>query len=200
MQFRLPASLIIFAGSYLPLSVILLAQDFDYSAIDRRLCFPGQLENCILPLSNPTFAIGIFVVTLVCFIATLSLLKLVVPKHDVEITEAEYVPADLINYTLPYIVSFMSIDYQDSGKLVGLCVFLGWMFWITHKSGQIILNPVLIALNWRPYNISFHYVGAPQIRQTLALVNGELELGPHKLWPVQSIQIIKPAGPSDADS
>ena len=38
-----------------------------------------------------------------------------------------------MNYTLPYVVSFMSIEYHDTGKFVGLIIFLAWMFWITYR-------------------------------------------------------------------
>jgi hypothetical protein len=53
-----------------------------------------------------------------------------------------------MNYVLPYVVSFMSIDYQVTGKFVGFLIFLGWMFLITYKSGQIMLNPLLTVFGW----------------------------------------------------
>lgn len=97
-----------------------------------------------------------------------------------------------MNYTLPYVVSFMSIDYQDAGKFIGFVVFLGWMFWISYKSGQIILNPVLIALGWRLYDVTYQFAGGTDIHKTKALVQGHLAPGNHKQWPIQDIQIIKP--------
>ena len=62
------------------------------------------------------------------------------------VTESKHVPADLINYVIPYVVSFMSLDYEQTPKLFGFAVFLIWIFWITYKSGQIALNPVLAVL------------------------------------------------------
>lgn len=113
--------------------------------------------------------------------------------------EARYIPAELMTYTLPYIVSFMSIGYQETGKFVGLTIFLAWMFWITHKSGQLILNPILIAFGWRLYEISYVFPGdAKSKKNGRALVKGVIEPGkryPHAV--VQDVIILsinKPTG------
>ncbi|MBL0000910.1 MAG: hypothetical protein IPO97_07845 [Sphingomonadales bacterium] len=97
-----------------------------------------------------------------------------------------------MNYTLPYIVSFMSIEYSDTGKFVGFVVFLLWIFWISHRSGQIILNPVLIALSWRMYEVEYKFPGSDAKHSGKALAYGHLTAGPFKQSLVQAIQIIKP--------
>lgn len=66
------------------------------------------------------------------------------------------------------------------------------MFWITHRSGQILLNPVLIALGWRLYNVTYNFPGSTDEHKGRALVKGYLDPGRYKQWPVQDIQIIKP--------
>lgn len=192
MQFRIAPALIIFIGSYLPLSIILLAQNFDFSALRRAPCWPPGLMPCEVPLQNPEMAIGFFTFTLACFGVTLYVLRSVQPQQDITIIEADYVPTDLMNYTLPYVVSFVSIEYHETGKFIGFLIFLGWMFWISYKSGQIILNPLLIALGWRLYSTSYHFMGSPDIHKTKALVHGYLTPGNYKQWPIQDIQIIKP--------
>ena len=97
-----------------------------------------------------------------------------------------------MNYTLPYVVSFMSIGYQETGKLVGLTIFLAWMFWITYKSGQVILNPVLAVFGWRLYEIQYVFPGDRTLRNGRALARGNVESGesyPHVL--VQDIVILR---------
>jgi hypothetical protein len=135
MQLRVVPAAIVFAGSYLPLSVILLAQNYDYSNLWHSLCWPNA-PYCVMPLKNPTFSLVILAVCAACFAATLATLALVTPKLEIRIKEAKYIPADLMNYTLPYVVSFMSIDYQDTAKFTGLVIFLAWMFWITLKRAR----------------------------------------------------------------
>ncbi len=193
MQLRLISAIFIFVGSYLPLSLILLAQNVDYARLEQEICWKVWEQGCSLPLNNPGFALGIFGACVLCFIVALVALTLVHPKHEIQLTEVKHVPADLMNYTLPYVVSFMSIDYQETGKFVGFLIFLGWMFWITYRSGQIILNPILIAFGWRHYDLSYRFVGDATEHTSNALVYGAVATGErHRQVAIQDILIVKP--------
>ncbi|PBB57956.1 hypothetical protein CK223_04075 [Mesorhizobium loti] len=184
--------MVVFFGSYLPLSLILLAQDYDYSFVGKDLCWQVWTDSCSLPFKNPGFAIGIFLGCIVCLIIAILSLHLLKPKHEIIINEAKHVPADLMNYTLPYVVSFMSIDYQEPGKFLGFLIFLGWMFWITYRSGQVILNPVLIVLGWRLYDATYTYAGSPNSKNSRLLVKGTIEAGKrYRQVPLQDILIVK---------
>ena len=196
MQLRLPIALSIFIGSYLPLSLILLAQNFDYTSISRPYCWGWLLNDpsCKVPFSNPHFAIGIFIVCLCCFAITIVTLSLTNPKHPIAIRECKHIPSDLMNYVLPYVVSFMSIDYQETGKFVGFLIFMAWMFWITFKSGQIMLNPLLIAFGWRFYEITYIFPGNDNSFSGVALTQTQLDPGDNCLQTsIQDIIIIKSA-------
>lgn len=194
MQLRLITALVVFVGSYLPLAVILFSQNVDYHALTREFCWPIREGICELPLKDAGYSVGLLATTFICFGLTVVALALVRTSQDVTVREAEYVPTDLMNYTLPYVVSFMGINYQETDKFVGFCVFLTWMFWITHKSGQVFLNPILIALGWRLYNVTYNFAGSADVHKGRALVKGYLEPGQYRQWPVQDIQIIKPEG------
>lgn len=191
VQFRLPAAIVVFLGSYFPISVILMAQDFDYSALKRSFCWPlGTV--CKLPLQNPWFSASIFFLCLLCFALTLLALRLAPAKLPIVIREATYVPADLMNYTLPYIVSVMSIGYQETGKFVGLVIFLGWMFWITHRAGQLILNPVLVAFGWKLYDLTYNFPGYENQYSGRALANGPIVPGQrYRHTAIQDVLIIR---------
>jgi hypothetical protein len=105
------------------------------------------------------------------------------------------VPADLMNYTLPYIVSFMSLDYGDLTKLAGFAAFLGWVLLITVRSGQLLMNPVLTVFGWQLFEIEFTYDGGSTTsHEGVALVRGGLEPGTTVAQQaVQNIVIIKEA-------
>ena len=62
-----------------------------------------------------------------------------------------------MSYALPYIVAFMDMDYEPS-KLIGLAIFLLWLFWITYRSGQIVLNPFLAAFGWKLYELTYRFI------------------------------------------
>jgi hypothetical protein len=194
LQIRVPFAAAIFLGSYLPLSLILLAQNFDYASVSRPICWnwTDTATACAMPFRNPTFALGIFFICLVCFGITLFTLAVVTPKREIVVRQAKYVPADLMNYVLPYVVSFMSIDYQELGKFIGLVIFLAWMFWITFKSGQIILNPLLIVFGWRLYDISYNYPGDNTEYSNLAL--SDVLISPQERYrqtAIQDVMVIK---------
>jgi len=192
MQFRLLTAVTVFLGSYLPLAVILFSQSINYTALRQGICWPLKEGLCELPIIDAGYSIAFLIVTIACFAMTVLFLSLIKPGQDIVISDAEYVPTDLMNYTLPYIVSFMGINYNETNKFVGFCVFLGWMFWITHKSGQTFLNPILIALGWRLYNVTYQFAGSTDMHKGRALVKGYLEPGRFKQSQVQDIQIIKP--------
>jgi len=196
LQIKLLASVVIFLGSYLPLALILLVQDANYALLGNGFCWPigGQHTGCVIPLGHPRFSLAILLICLISFCLTLVALSASQPKALIDVTEARYIPAELMSYTLPYVVAFMSIGYQETGKFVGLTIFLAWMFWITYKSGQIILNPVLAVFGWRLYEIKYVFPGDKDkiVKNGRALAKGQIEPGgryPH--ISVQDIHILR---------
>ena len=200
MQLRFPAAIIIFIGSYFPLSLILLVQDFKDELLWAPMCWPLTGSTCVLPLRNGPLSLGIFIVSLICVIITLVVLSTVRPKTPVRVHEVKYIPAELMSYTLPYVVSFMSLDYKDTGKIVGLLIFLGWMFLITYKSGQLILNPLLAVFGWRLYEVSLSYPGDDKRYPVRAMSKDDLQLpGQAVAATIQDVMLIKSKKPEADD-
>lgn len=192
MKLRIIASLVVFIGSYFPLSLILLAQDFRYELLSADFCWPIGIDPCVMPFRNGTLSIPAFAICLVCVFFSFGVLKSVKPKIPVDVKEAKYIPAELMAYTLPYVVSFMSLEYKDTGKFVGLLVFLGWMFVITYRSGQLILNPLLIAFGWRLYEVTVSYPGDTEARTSWALSQSDLQPNTRcSVATIQDVMIIK---------
>ncbi|MCH7371714.1 hypothetical protein [Aeromonas sp. MR16] len=190
MELRLIPAAVIFTGSYLPLSMILLSQDFKYEMMGLDFCSEpfGQLEKCAIPFANPALSIGFFLLCLACFIVTIITLRIKTPSQRILIKEVKHIPTDLMNYVLPYVVSFMSIQYSEISKFIGFIVFLFWLFWLSYKSGQIILNPILIALGWKLYEIKYSFVGSPN--DLVAKSLGRTEFEPNKFYEIETIQDI----------
>ncbi|MBG4244487.1 hypothetical protein NAU58_07380 [Pseudomonas stutzeri] len=194
MKFRTHAAAMIYIGSYLPLSVILLTQDYQYEALSLPWCsdWLAFTSQCHIPLRNPLMALSLFAVCLMCFLFTLLTLTCVKPRLEVAIEEARHIPSDLMNYVLPYVVSFMSLDYQETSKFIGFIIFLAWLFWITHKSGQIILNPLLIVFGWKLYEIRYRFAQSPNVLSGVCL--SKVDLFPnqtHKQRALEDVLIIK---------
>ena len=178
MQLRLYASAIIFVGSYFPLSLILLVQDINYSVLKSAQHLGGMDgRHFAALLQNPRISIAITLFSFGCFIVSMVALRQAKPKPLIKVTDAEYIPADLMNYTLPYVVSFMSFSYQETGKFVGILIFLVWMFLISHRSGQVMLNPLLIVFKWRYYKLNYVFLTENKERTGHALSKDVLEPG-----------------------
>jgi hypothetical protein len=194
MQPRLYIAIFVYLGSYLPLSLILLVQDYDFDAINLPLCavWKDSSTSCSMPFTNAKASILFTIFCIVAFFATMILLKKIKGNNKITIIETKHIPADLINYVFPYVVSFMSLDYKGTGKIVGFLIFLVWMFLVTYKSGQIMLNPLLIVFGWKLYEIKYKFVGGNNVYTGRALA--DLNIQPNATYKkneVQDVLIIK---------
>lgn len=165
---RLPA-ILLFLASYFPLSLILLLQDVSDASWKSPLC--RSIDTCALPvLMNPARSLTLFGVCLVSLVFFLIVMKMMPGDHDLSVSTAKPAPNDLISYVFPYVVSFMGLDLGSTGKLCGFLVFLGWMFLITYRSGQILMNPLLIAAGWQLHEVTVRIGGSERTGFALARV------------------------------
>lgn len=170
MQFRLVPAFLVFLGSYFPLAVILALQDIKQGYWELEFCW--NFRNCILPSSNhPYLSLLGVVLTLVCLLITVQILRGLRFKYPVTIMTSKPIPSELISYSFPYIVSFMGVDYGSAGKIAGLLVFLMWLFLITYRTGHIIMNPILLILGWNLYEAEAQINGHKRVIKLLSRVD-----------------------------
>lgn len=152
MQYKIIPAFFIFLGSYLPLAVILAVQDIPNEIWSNSICDFSDFKNCkILVFENPVMVLSILVITIVATILGWLSIKLQNFPQSITVSNCKPIPNDIINYVFPYVVSFMGISYNEPSKLLGFFVFLVWMFAITYKSGQILMNPLLLMFGWKLY-------------------------------------------------
>lgn len=167
MQFRLLPALLVFLGSYFPLALILSLQDITEESWNAGFC--SSFNDCVLPtMSHPVLAKLSIVVTGLCLILTIQILKRLRYKYPVTISESKSIPSELISYSFPYIVSFMGVDYDSIGKIAGLVIFMAWLFLITYRAGQTIMNPILIVLGWSLYEAKVKINGHDRVIKLLS--------------------------------
>lgn len=201
MQLRRLVGFALFVGSYFPLALILLVQDIDPIAIKAGYC-PGPLAwvqgACRLPLLHPALSAGAATLSVCCVILTLIILRGIPMGHRIRVLEAKHVPADLINYVIPYVVSFMGIDFGAPTKLAGFLVFFVWLYWITYRSGQVIMNPLLVVFGWQLFEIRYSFLQSSDVRSGRALARFELE--PGHLYRKSDLQDVLIVRNGDQDS
>ncbi|WP_267354117.1 MULTISPECIES: hypothetical protein [unclassified Methylobacterium] len=197
MQLRVLVAVAIYLGSYLPLSVILLAQDVDVGAVKRGICPVASMValECASPLKNPIWSLSAVAICAAGMVVTFLAIRLVRTPHRVRVTESKHIPADLINYVIPYVVSFISLEYDQPLKLIGFAVFLIWIFWITYRSGQIVLNPVLAAFGWKLFEVKYIYEGGgnTHVGRMLSKVVVEPERSYHQ-GGLQDVMVVRDDG------
>ncbi|MFL9867996.1 hypothetical protein PQR67_27800 [Paraburkholderia fungorum] len=173
MQIKLVPAVLLFLGSYFPLALILAVQDLPNEVWANPLCKSLQFwQACGIPhLAHPVIAytfIGISGVSLIFF---LWLLRHLHSSTEMKIEESKPIPNDLINYAFPYIVSFMGVELGSTGKVVGFGLFMIWLFLITYRSGQILMNPLLLAAGWQLYEIQANIEGNRRTLRALSRDN-----------------------------
>lgn len=192
MQFHLIPGLLIFLGSYLPLAIILAMQDIPAQWWVRPVCTAAGLKagECqFVPFDNPVLSISFLTITAAATLLAKSSLQRIRCPFLVDVKRMKATPNEIINYTFPYVVSFMGIAYGDPQKLLGFGVFLLWMFAITLKSGQILMNPLLLIFGWKLYEATILINGVE--KDVRVLKYGTLEVGKQMAQTVQDFYILR---------
>ncbi len=194
MQLRTTSAFALYVGSYLPLGLVLFVQDIDPTAAQLGICPPSAWlsNNCVVPLMHPWWAFGAVAIGIACLLFTMFTLRAIATPTQIQVAEAKHIPADLINYAMPYVVSFMGLDFESATRLLGFGVFFIWIFWITYRSGQIVMNPILIVFGWRLYEIRYSFIGGKKQWLGRALFRGEVEPGKvYRKGSLQDVMILR---------
>jgi hypothetical protein len=178
MKMRLLPALILFLGSYFPLSLILLVQDIKESSWKEPICKIVAITTCHLPeLSNSGRAISLLSICALSLLLFIILMNGLSAYSNLEVIDSKSVPNDLINYVFPYVVSFMGLDLGADGKFYGFLMFILLMFVITYRSGQILMNPFLLVSGWQLFELNILTEG--QKRCVKALSQNQIQPGDH---------------------
>ena len=190
MHFRLFSALIIFLGSYLPLALILAVQDIPISWWSQPFCNPSDVNECLFnPFKNPILSGAFLLITFFAVLGSNLALHKVEYPFTAKVAKSKSIPNDIINYVFPYVVSFMGISYSEPEKLIGFAVFLLWMFAITYKSGQIIMNPLLLMFGWKLHEASIEIDGHK--REVRVLTKGNLQPGTYSVQKIQDFYVAR---------
>lgn len=90
---------------------------------------------------------------------------------------------DLINYTIPYIVSFFGFDLSKVEDILSLIVFLLLLLLLTLKSKSVFMNPILLLAGYNLYDLEFEYDGKP----ASTIVISKYEMRPGERYYIRSL-------------
>ena len=145
MRLRFGASVLIFLSAYAPLSVIFLIQDFDFAKKE---------------LMHPRLVVTILVMSaLSCIFLWASVRYLKTSSPPVTIKSVSNRSGQLFNYSIPYMISFLVIDMGNLNLVLSFAFFMCILYWLTMKTHNVFINPVLAGMGYSLYNVRYERNG-----------------------------------------
>lgn len=162
MKPKLLTAILLFISAYSPLFVILAVKDFDFNEIQH-------FKHPIVIYAM----FGIALLSVVLLFVTVSKMKR--GNMCVTIKSVKNRSVDLINYTIPYIVSFFGFDLAKIEDSVSLGIFLLLMLLLTIKSKSVFMNPILLLAGYNLYDLEYEYDG--KVCSTIVISKEEMYTG-----------------------
>lgn len=146
MKPKLITSVLLFISAYSPLFLILAVKDFDF--------------ECSLNFKHSAAIWIMLGITALCIFILFAIFKKIKRGNmAVKVIEVKNRSADLINYTIPYILSFFGFDLSKPGDVISLAIFLFIMLLLTIRSKSVFLNPILALVGYSLYDLEYEFDG-----------------------------------------
>lgn len=155
MKPRIFTSILLFISAYSPLILILAVKDWDFNC---KNYFKHPLAIYIM--------LGVALLSVLLLFMTVKSLKR--GNMPVKVKAVKNRSADLINYTIPYIVSFFGFDLSKMEDVISLSIFLLLMLFLTIKSKSVFLNPILLLAGYNLYDLDYEFDGKEDYRIVLS--------------------------------
>lgn len=162
MKPRLFTAILLFISAYSPLFVILAVKDFDFN----------NTHHFKHPITIYAM-LGIALLSVVLLFVSVSKMKR--GNMCITVKTVKNRSVDLINYTIPYIVSFFGFDLSKIEDSVSLSIFLLLMLLLTIKSKSVFMNPILLLAGYNLYDLEYEYDG--KVCSTIIISKEEMYTG-----------------------
>lgn len=144
MKPRIITSVLLFISAYSPLFLILGVKDFDFK-------LTHQLKHPLVIYA----LLGITVLSVILLFASIKSIKR--GTTSVEIVSVKNRSVDLINYTIPYMLSFLGIDLSKPEDIIAISIFMLMMLLLTITTKSIFINPVLALVGYGLYDVEYKF-------------------------------------------
>lgn len=144
MKPKLLTAILLFISAYSPLFLILAVKDFDFYC---SYCFKHPIGIFVL--------LGLSVLSVILLFVTINSIKR--GNMPVTVKAVKNRSVDLINYTIPYIVSFFGFDLAKVEDIISLSIFLLLLLLLTIKSKSVFMNPILLLAGYNLYDLEYEF-------------------------------------------
>lgn len=162
MKPKLFTAILLFISGYSPLFAILLVKDFDFK-ISHNFKHP-YIDYSIISL---------IVLSIILLFYSINSIE----KGEIvgKITSIKNRSTDIINYTIPYMLSFFGVDLSKPEDLIGISIFILILLLLTITSNSIFINPVLAMAHYGLYDIEYEFDGKKF--STVLLTKNDVHVG-----------------------
>ncbi|HRZ48662.1 MAG TPA: hypothetical protein P5338_04630 [Bacteroidales bacterium] len=162
MKPKLFTAILLFISAYSPLFWILVVKDFDF---DNNHRFQHPIPVYVL--------LGFTALSIILLFITVATMK----RGNLigEVVTVKNRSVDLINYTIPYMVSFFGIDLSKPQDVIAITIFLLILLLLTITSKSVFMNPLLAMAGYGLYDLEYKRDG--KIYSTVILSKHELHTG-----------------------
>lgn len=157
---KLLPSIAIFISGYTPLFLIMVIKDISQVnwykfEFERELFIPYWVE-----FGNT----GIVILLLLLSVFSLALLTFVLKNvtrnsFDINIKKAKSRSSEVVNYTIPYMISFVAFDLSKWQDILSLFLFLSVLCLLSIRSQSVFINPILAMLGYGLYDCKYNESG-----------------------------------------
>lgn len=140
MKLNLFSSVIIFISAYSPLALILAVKDIDSS----KLWF-----------TNPITSISILIIGLISVLILNHVVKDSNYGHRIKIEKISNKSNTLINYTIPYMISFFGFNMGETTDLIAFLLFMCLLCLLTIRTQTIFINPILAIRGYGLFDVTY---------------------------------------------
>jgi hypothetical protein len=160
----LPAFLVFLSG-YWPLALVILALDWDWDKLEF----------------GAPWTVGAVVAGFVISCAfTVWHFNHYQTGQRVKVISAKDRSVELLNYAVPYIAGFATMETDRLGHVIAMLVVLWVVFYITYKTHTVVVNPFLLSLGYRLLDLE--YERTDKTRGEVMAVSR---------WPIEASQSVR---------
>ena len=145
MKLRFLTSLLVFISAYSPLAFIFMIQDMDFKT---------------LTLKHPIIVYPLIALAIIsCIIIWAAVHFVKTSSPPVIVKKVSNRSGELVNYSIPYLVSFFVMDLENMNMVASFLFFMAIMYWMTVKTHNIFVNPILACLGYNLYDVEYEKGG-----------------------------------------
>lgn len=155
-------SIAIFISGYTPLFLIMIIKDFVrvdwqvYQLTSNIVVFSQIYYPVGIVFNNTKVVLGLLIVAAISLLMLWYVLKNITSNpFDITITKAKSRSSEVVNYTIPYMISFVAFDLSKGQDLLSLIIFMGILCLLSVRSQSIFINPILAALGYGLYDCAY---------------------------------------------